>query len=86
MQITVQNMHNGVKHPLTLRVVVTEDESDNCPLCLNVPPEWTVDAAADEAMNPDSSAIGGASACTPCLNALIRDGDVEVVSLDPSSF
>lgn len=83
MQISVQNTRNEAQHTLTLRLA---DDGEECPTCLNVPPEWYVDSATEEAMDPASSAIGGASSCTSCLNALITNGDVEITGLDTRSF
>lgn len=86
MQITVQDMHNGRVNTLTLRLVPAENESDNCPICSNVPPVWTIDLAAEEAMNPDITVIGASSCCNSCLNLLVSNGDVEITAIDPDSF
>lgn len=82
MQLVVENTSNGTRTSLTLRLAESDEE---CPTCLNVPPEWYVDSI-EETMNPVASGIGEVSICTSCLNVLLTNGDVEVVGVDTRSF
>lgn len=72
---------------LTVPVPPAVNPNVPCPLCSDRPPVWLADPASRTAMDPDNaSPIKSSECCAVCLNALLDDGVVTVLEINPDAF